>query len=170
MAVSRVESVLRRKPEAALHDDPPGKVRWEGGLRMVATHASGRQVLTDMPAELGGSGDQVSPGWLLRTGLASCAATCIAVAAAREGIVLDTLEVEACSRSDTRGMLGIPDTDGQPVDPGPRDMQMRVRIAAQGVPADRLRALVEAAQGCAPMSAALRNAVPMDLHIEVGAG
>jgi uncharacterized OsmC-like protein len=60
-----------------------------------------------MPSEVGGSGDQVTPGWLFRAGLASCAATRIAMAAAAEGIELATLEVRASSRSDTRGLLGM---------------------------------------------------------------
>jgi uncharacterized OsmC-like protein len=166
-ALQRVESVLRRRPEAGLHDDAPGIVRWEGGLRVVATHANGKQVVTDLPQELGGSGDQVSPGWLVRSGVASCTATRIAMAAASEGITLGALEVQAGSRSDTRGMLGMADADGEPVYAGPHEVQVRVRISAPGVPAERLRALVESSQRSAPMSSALRAAVPVSLQIDV---
>lgn len=94
-ALQRVEAVLRRRPEMGLQDDAPATARWESGLRFVASHANGTQLVTDMPAELGGSGDQVTPGWLFRAGLASCAATCIVLAAAAEGIALATLEVSA---------------------------------------------------------------------------
>ncbi|MEO8486640.1 MAG: OsmC family protein [Betaproteobacteria bacterium] len=45
-----------------------------------------------MPAELGGNGDRVSPGWLFRAGIASCAATAIAMRAAAEGIGIEDLE------------------------------------------------------------------------------
>ena len=84
-AMQRVESVLRRRPEVGLHDDAPATARWQSGTRVVSSHANGTQIVTDMPTELGGSGDQVTPGWLLRAGLASCLATRIAMAAAAAG-------------------------------------------------------------------------------------
>src|SRR3954466_3331235 len=94
-ALQRVESVLRRRPDMGLHADAPAIVKWDGGLRVTAQHANGKQVHTDMPGELGGTGDQVTPGWLFRAGLASCTATCIVMLAAREGIELETLELSA---------------------------------------------------------------------------
>jgi uncharacterized OsmC-like protein len=133
----------------------------------VASHSSGHQVLTDMPTELGGSGDQVSGGWLVRAGLASCTATRIAMAAASAGIELAALEVQASSRSDTRGLLGMADADGAPVYPGPHDMQMLVRISAHAVSPERLRALVEDSQRASPMLSALQDAVPVALRIEI---
>ena len=87
-ALQRVAAVLRRRPEVGLHDDAPATARWEGGTRIVASHANGIRMSTDMPSELGGSGDQVTPGWLFRAGLASCFSTCIAMGAATEGIEL----------------------------------------------------------------------------------
>lgn len=167
-ARERVASVLRRRPQAGLQDDAPATARWSGGTRVIARHANGTELPTDMPAELGGSGDQVSPGWLLRAGFASCTATCVAMQAAAEGIALETLEVRATSRSDTRGLLGMADADGRPVDAGPSDMQLHVRIAAPGVSAERLRALVEQTYRCSPMACAVENAVPVNLSIEVG--
>ena len=94
-ALQRVESVLRRRPDVGLHDDAPATARWERGTRVVASHANGTQVATDMPTELGGTGDQVTPGLAVPRGLASCAATRIALAAAAEGIELTALEVRA---------------------------------------------------------------------------
>ena len=102
-ALQRAQSVLRRRPEMGLHDDAPATARWQHGTRTVASHANGMQMTTDMPGELGGSGDQVTPGWLFRAGLASCAATSIAMAAAAQQIELTSLEVRATSRSDARG-------------------------------------------------------------------
>ena len=165
----RVESVLRRRPQAGLHDDAPATARWDGGTRIVASHANGMQVLTDMPGELGGSGDQVSPGWLLRAGFASCTATRIAMAAAAERIELDALEVLANSRSDTRGLLGMADAGGEPVYAGPSDVQMLVRISAHGVSSERLRALVNESYRCSPMACAMQDAVPVALRIEANA-
>jgi uncharacterized OsmC-like protein len=170
VAMQRVESVLRRRPEAGLHADSQAVARWAGDTRIVASHANGTQVLTDMPAEFGGSGDQVTPGWLLRAGLASCLCTRIAMAAASEQIELDRLEVLADSQTDARGILDLPDADGQPVCAGPQEMRLLVRISAPGVAPQRLRTLVETSQRCAPMSAALQRAVPVALSIEVGPG
>ena len=168
-ALQRVEAVLRRRPEAGLHDDAPATARWDGGTRVVASHANGKQVMTDMPVELGGSGDQVSPGWLFRAGFASCTATVIAMTAAAEGIELDALEVLASSRSDIRGLLGMSDADGEPVYAGSRDMRMLVRISAHGVSPERLRALVEKSYRCSPIACAVQDAVSAVLCIDVGA-
>ena len=96
-ALQRVETVLRRRPEAGLHEDSQATARWTGGLRVVSSHPNGKEVLSDMPDEFGGSGDQVTPGWLLRAGFASCVATRIAMQAATEGIALEQLEVRVTS-------------------------------------------------------------------------
>ena len=169
-AMQRVESVFQRRPEAGLLDDTPAMAHWESGTRVVSRHPNGTQLVTDMPSEIGGSGDQVTPGWLLRAALASCAATRIAMAAAVAGIELTTLDVAATSRSDARGLLGMANADGQPVPAEPRDVLLAVRIAAHGVAAERLRALVEQSHGYSPVTAAHQAAVPVALRIEVVAG
>jgi len=98
-ALQRVRSVLARRPEAAMHADEPAIARWEQGMRVVSRHANGTHIATNMPSELGGEGNQVTPGWLLRAALASCLATRIAMEAAARGIVITRLEVIAESRS-----------------------------------------------------------------------
>jgi uncharacterized OsmC-like protein len=166
-AMQRVETVLRRRPDMGLHDDAPATVRWSAGTRVVARHANGTEIPTDMPAELGGSGERVTPGWLFRAGLAACAATCIAMKAAADGVALTTLEVQATSRSDTRGLLAMADEHGDDVSAGPVDVALGVRIGAAGVAAERLRALVDAALRCSPIPVAVRNATPVALSIVV---
>jgi uncharacterized OsmC-like protein len=166
-AVQRVRSVLKRRPEAAVHADAPATARWQGGTRVVTSHADGAHVLTDMPAELGGSGDQVTPGWLFRAGLASCATTSIVLAAAAEGIELALLEVRVGSRSDVRGLLGMHDAAGQPVDAGPTDLHLQVRIDAPGVAPDRLRALVEGAVRCSPVPSLVQQATALALRLDI---
>lgn len=166
-AVRRVESVLQRRPATGMHDDAPATARWQTGLRVAACHAGGTQILTDLPTELGGSGDRVTPGWLFRAALASCLATCIAMDAATEGIDLVTLEVLVTSRSDLRGLFGMADSTGVSVSPGPSEIQIQVRISAAGVSAERLRLLVTDSHRCSPISAAVREAVPIALRIEV---
>ncbi|HEV7777976.1 MAG TPA: OsmC family protein [Luteibacter sp.] len=165
-AMRRVETVLRRRPDMGLHDDAPATALWQGGTRVLASHANGTTMSTDMPDELGGSGDQVTPGWLFRAGIASCLATTIAMAAAAEGIELTTLEVRAGSRSDTRGLLRMTGSDGETVSARPQDMRLQVSISARGVLPGRLRALVEACRHCSPMPNAVENIVPLDLRID----
>lgn len=166
-ALKRVEAAFKRRPELGLHDDAPAIATWQRGTRVVAGHANGTQIETDMPTELGGSGDRVTPGWLFRAGLAACAATSIELVAAAEGIELDALEVHAGSRSDARGLMGMVDGSGQPVGAGPCDMQLRVRIAAEGVAPQRLRELVEVGLRRSPIPNAVSNATAIALHIEV---
>jgi len=166
-ALRRVEAVLQRRPEVGEHDDAPAVARWQSGTRVVSNHANGTQIMSDMPSEFGGAGAHVSPGWLLRAGFSACTATCIAMQAALEGIELDMLEVQASSRSDSRGLLGMADADGTPVSAGPHDVRLQVRVAARGVDAQRLRALVERSYDCSPMGCAMRQAVPVELLIDV---
>ena len=166
-AMERMSSALRRKPRAGLHDDAPATVRWAGGLRTVARSEAGFEVMTDMPAAIGGDDTAATPGWLLRTALASCAVTRIAMEAAARGIALQTLEAHASSRSDLRGLVGVAAPDGRPVPAGPLAMELHVRIGALGVDPARLRALVQATPGCSPVTCAIEQSLAVGLHIEV---
>jgi uncharacterized OsmC-like protein len=169
-ALQRVEAVLRRRPDVGVHEDAAASARWQGGGSVVTTHPNGKQLLTDVSKELGGSGEQVTPGWLFRAGFAACAATSIALKAAAHGVDLTTLEVRADSRSDVRGILGMVDAEGIPVTAGPLDIQLTVRIGANAVAAEKLRSLVEDAVRCSPVPSAVRNAVPVSLDVQIDAG
>jgi uncharacterized OsmC-like protein len=166
-ALQRAEAVLRRRPDMGMHDDTPAVARWHGSTRIIIGNGNGIEIPTDMPTELGGTGDQVTPGWLLRAGLAACTATRIAMGAAAAGIELTKLELRASSRSDTRGLLGMTDSDGSPIGAGPHDLQLHVSIAARGVPAEKLRALVEESHRCSPVPCAIQEETQVGLHIEV---
>ena len=166
-AMRRVEGILQRRPDVGMHAEAPASARWEGGTRIVASHANGTRMATDMPSELGGGGSEVTPGWLFRAGFAACAATCIAMGAAAQGIELASLEVVAKSRSDLRGLLGMTDAEGARVNAGPRDVELVVRIAAVGVQPERLRALVQESYRCSPISNAVASGVPVELSIDI---
>ena len=165
--MERAQGVLRRRPEMGLHDDAPAAVRWSDDTRMVVRHPSGLQFETDMPTELGGTGDRVTPGWMMRAGLAACTATVVAMKAAAQGIRLASLEVDVGSRSDTRGLLGMEDADGRPVDAGSRDVTMHVRLAAPGVAAERLRALGDESCRCSPVLRVLSDGADVALRVDV---
>lgn len=167
-AVERVRAVLDRKPSAGLHDDAPATSSWQGGTRCVSRHANGTRITTDMPKEVGGTAQsEVTPGWLFRAGLASCAVTTYVTQAALEGLELTLLEVRVDSRSDVRGYIGMAEADGTPVDAGPRDLRMHVRIAARGASAEALREFVVRAQCLSPVPQAVVKARPIALEIEV---
>ena len=165
-ALQRVQAVLQRRPETGVHDDAPATAHWQRGTRVITSHANGTQIATDMPTELGGSGDKVTPGWLFRAGLAACAATSIELTAAARGIDLTLLEVQATSSSDLRGLMGMSDGLGRPVAAGPFDMRLHVRIGANGVDGALLRALVEDGLRCSPIPNAVSHATPFSVRIE----
>ena len=166
-AMQRVETVLQRRPRAGMHEDADAVARWTGDTHVRVRHANGTELGTDLAPELGGQGNDVTPGWLFRAGLASCATTMIAMYAAAEGIELKSLEVVARSRSAPRGLFGMRDADGDAIDAGPQDLQLHVRIAAPGIAAERLRALIERAHACSPVARIAENVIPIALHIDV---
>ena len=166
-SIERVSAALTRKPHTGLHDDTPAIVQWAGGLRTIARSEIGTEVATDMPVVIGGDDTAPTPGWLLRTALASCAVTRIAMEAAARGIALATLEVHATSRSDMRGLIGVAAPDGRAVPAGPLAMDLHVRIGAPGVEANTLRELVAAASGCSPVTCAIEQPLAVGLHVEV---
>jgi uncharacterized OsmC-like protein len=168
-ALARLERVSRRRPETGLSADVTAKARWNGPdspLRVVCRHPTGVQVCTDMPAELAGSGDQVTPGWLHRAGLASCATTSIVMLAAIEGVALTALEVDAESRSDAGGLVGRLAGDGRPVSPAPVDQRLVVRLTAAGSTPEQLRSLVQRALLRSPIPAAVM-AAGLEVQVDV---
>jgi uncharacterized OsmC-like protein len=167
-ALERTERLLKRRPSAGLQSDASCRARWLGGMQVAASDPYGREVVTDLPAALGGAGEAVTPGWLVRAGLANCTASCIVFAAARAQIELDLLEVDVTSQSDARGIFGLTEPDGAPVSPGPRNLEMTVRIAAREAPPDRLRALIEAACAASPLQAAIEQASAVAVRVEIG--
>jgi uncharacterized OsmC-like protein len=166
-ALRRVESTLKRRPEAGLHGDATAVARWEGGARVVSRHPNGASVATDMPSELGGLGEEVTPGWLWRAALSSCLATRIVMAAAADGIDLSSVEVAADSRSDLRGLLGMKAACGAVPSAAPSDVRLHVRIRAPAISHERVRALVAHSQARSPVQIAASQALPIEVSVEV---
>jgi uncharacterized OsmC-like protein len=167
-ALARLESVLRLRPTFGDCEETPAIARWQGGAKFSVRPPEGDlAIVTDLPAELGGDGEGITPGWLMRAGAAACAASSILLSAAAEGIALDSLELTAGARSDVRGLLGMADESGAPVSAAFRVVRLRVRISAPGVSRERLQALIERANDRSPVSSALQQAVPVELRIEL---
>jgi uncharacterized OsmC-like protein len=167
VAVKRVMAALQRRPEFGIHANPNAVAQWESGTRVVTSSPDGTKVVTDMPKEIGGTGDQVSPGWLFRAGLASCSATSITLAAASEGIALTALQVRTESRSDVRGLLGMSAPNGAPVYAGLFDIELHVTIAADGATPESLSSLVESCLAHSPIPCSVTKATPFKLHVNV---
>jgi uncharacterized OsmC-like protein len=166
-AVQRVKSVLQRRPSTGLHDDTSALARWQGGLRMETAHPGGATIVTDMPVELGGTGDRLTPGWMFRAGLASCTAVTILLHAADAGVTITHLEVKALGKSDSRGLLDVPQASGEPVYAGPSELALHVRIGASDAPPQKLREIVTLAARCSPVAAAVQRGLPLAVEIEV---
>lgn len=153
---------LSAHPDEVRYTDSPATAVIDG-LRSMVEGANGESLVTDMPKSVGGGDSAPSPGWLLRAAIASCDATLIAMRAAQEEIELSTLEVTVDSESDDRGILGMDES----VPAGPLSARIRVKIAAEGVSAEKLHELVEWADRHCPVSDAVQRAVPTTVDVQV---
>ncbi len=160
-AIERTKRALESNGNAGPSADRPASAVIEEGLRCRVQGPDGWTLATDMPPPVGGKGSAPTAGWMLRAAWAACDATAIAMRAAELGIALTRLEVAVESESDFRGLLGIGD-----VAPGPLFARMKVKIAADGVEPDRLRELVEWADGHSPVGDALRRSVPLEVEVD----
>lgn len=161
-AIERLSTAIRAEPAKAKSKNVPATARLAGGLKFEVTGPSNERVATDMPAPMGGGATAPNPAWFLRAGMASCAATVIAMRAAKLGIALSTLEVTVESDSDLRGVLGL----DEKVSAGLNPMRTKVRISG-GADAQALRALVEWADAHSPVGCTVRNAAACSLEVEV---
>jgi len=167
-ALTRLESALRLRPTFGDCEETPAVARWQQGAKFSVRPPKGDlAILTDLPTELGGDGEGITPGWLMRAGLAACTASSILLNAAAEGIEIESLELTAGARSDVRGLLGMADASGAPVSAAFSVARLLVRISAPGVSRERLQALIERANQQSPVSSALRQAVPLELRVEL---
>jgi uncharacterized OsmC-like protein len=153
-AVERVQSVLARRPDLGLHADTAAVARWDHDVSVIARHPNGTEFRTDMPPELGGKGEALTPGWLMRAGLAACTVTCIALAAAARGIELETLEARAASHSGHARHSRHAGCRRRAVASAPREIELSVHQRARDVPAEQLRQLVEDTRRCSVVASA----------------
>jgi uncharacterized OsmC-like protein len=153
---------LSEHPEEARYTDSFARATLGDALRVDVEGPEGLRITTDMPSGVGGRNEEPSPGWLFRAALASCVATTVRMEAAREGVSLRSVEVEADSESDDRGILGMDES----VPPGPLSTRIRIRAVADGVGETALRELVERGAGRCPVCDATKRAVDVSLEIE----
>ncbi len=161
-AIERAHRLFSEKPGAAKRPNTTARAVWRDGLLCEVSGPGVERATTDMPEPMGGSGNGSNPGWLLRAGMASCAATAIAMRAATLGIALSTLEVNVQSESDARGLVGIP---GVPTALG--NMSMSIKIGADGVDEATLRELAAWGEANSPVSCTLRDRPNVAVEVSV---
>ncbi|MFQ5523867.1 MAG: OsmC family protein [Acidimicrobiia bacterium] len=161
-SISRAIEYLSTHPEKSRGSDGSVSAVVVEGLKVQVRGSRGESLVSDMPPSVGGAGTAPTPGWLMRAAIASCDTTVIAMRAAQEGVELSDLEVVVDSESDDRGLLGMDES----VPPGPLGVRIRIRIAAGGVPQERLREIVDWALQHSPVPDAVQRAVPVAFEIE----
>lgn len=161
-AIEMTSKKIAEQPERARIKNATATATLLDGLRCRVTGPAGEQVLTDMPAGVGGGASAPNPGWLMRAALASCDATAIAMRAATRGISLAALEVMVTSESDNRGMLGLDET----VPAGLQAMRLHVKISAPGTAARELDELVRWACAHSPVGCADLGATQVEVQVE----
>jgi uncharacterized OsmC-like protein len=162
-ALQQVGEIMTAEPAKAHTKGVPATAHLVEGLRFDVTGPSGESALTDMPAAMGGASSAPAPAWLLRAAIASCTASVIAMRAAQLGVQLTTLEATVESEVDQRGMLGL----GENVSAAFTSMRLRVRIAADGVAPDDLRALVTWGDAHSPVASTVRDAPVTSVEVEI---
>jgi uncharacterized OsmC-like protein len=153
---------LTEHPDEARYTDSIARARLGESLSVTVDGPKGEHIATDMPTGVGGKAESPSPGWLFRAAIASCVATTIGMEAARQGVILDSLEVEVDSESDDRGILGMDAS----VPPGPLSTRIRIRASAGGANLGPLREILEVGASRCPVCDATKRAVAVSLEIE----
>ncbi len=163
-AIETLSAAIASQPEKARARNAPATARIVGALQCHVSGPHGESLTTDMPPAVGGAASGPSPGWLLRSALASCTATVIAMRAAKLGVALSELEVTVESESDNRGMLGLDES----VSAGMGAVRTRVKIAAPAASPEELEAIVKWADAHSPVGCPLRHAPACSLEIHAG--
>jgi uncharacterized OsmC-like protein len=162
-ALEKISSVISTQPEKARAKNAPATARLIERLRCELSGPNGESLTTDMPPAMGGNASGPNPGWLLRSALASCHATVIAMRAATLGVSLKRLEVTVESESDNRGLLGLDER----VSAGLHTLRTRVRIGAEGASSQQLEEIVRWADTHSPVGCTVRQPLSQSLEIEV---
>jgi organic hydroperoxide reductase OsmC/OhrA len=148
-AQERVLSIFGRKPSAALSSAKASGCLEEGLCCTVSS--SQLDVRMDMPKELGGDGSAPTPGFFVRAGLIGCVVIGIKMTAAREGIPLESVNVDVEMDFDDGAMLGLGDNTAAP-------LETRLTIALQSpAPWPAVEAMARRALAADPYFLALRD-------------
>jgi uncharacterized OsmC-like protein len=161
-SIERTGAALAQSPAKARSTAAPLSARLIDGLSFEVKGAGGETVRTDMPPAMGGEASAPNPGWLMRASLAACTATVIAMRAARLGVKLTALEVDAESDTDSRRLLGLDDGAASVL-----ALRLKVRIGAEGVSDDVLREIAAWGDAHSPVACTIRMPPPISIGVEI---
>ena len=162
-AIEGLSAAISVQPEKARAKNASATAKIVEGLQCRISGPHGESLTTDMPPAMGGNASGPNPGWLLRSALASCTATVIAMRAATLGVTLSNLEVTVESESDNRGILGLDES----VSAGLGTIRTLVRIEAPEATPEQLRDIVAWADAHSPVGCTLRQSPAYSLEIDV---
>jgi uncharacterized OsmC-like protein len=160
-AVANASRYLTDHPDEAHYRDSAAKARLTSGLNVEVTGPAGERLRTDMPAGIGGTASEPSPGWFLRAAAASCVASLIAIRAAATGLDVPSIEVEVDSESDDRGILGL----DPEIPAGALSMKVVVSVDAPSAEVAAIEALVAWAIEHCPVTDTVTRAVPLEVEV-----
>jgi uncharacterized OsmC-like protein len=160
-AIEKLGAAISADPTKAKGKNAPATARLVEGLECEVTGPHGQRLATDMSPAMGGNASAPNPGWLLRSALASCTATVIAMHAAKRGVALEMLEVTVESDSDLRGILGL----DEKISAG---HAVRTTVKIRGnADAHTLREIVAWAEAHSPVGCTVRDGLASILEIQV---
>lgn len=119
---------------------------WHGGMRCTVV-AGGFPLTVDEPPEVGGTGQGPQPTELLLGAIASCFTLALAHSAAKRGVELQGLRVEASGTYD-----------------GPRFSTLRVDVHADAPTGDDLKRLIATASRVCYVTNTLRDVPPIEIR------
>ena len=161
-AIVNVEKYFKENLDTGPRADIRATAVMENGLRCRIQSPDGNSIYTDMAEIVGGANTASSPGWLCRASIASCDATLLAMRAARQGIVLETVEVTVDAMSDGRGMFL-----DEGVSPGSSEVHINFRVGAEDVSPEKLQELVDWVIEHSPVSTDIVRAVDVSIELEI---
>ena len=131
----------------------------------VDVTTSTHRFIIDEPAALGGDNEGANPVEHLLAALAACQVITYRVWAAKLGIAVDTVEVDADGDLDIRGFFGVDDS----VAPGFSGIRTTVRITGPES-AERYRELTRWVETHCPVLDTLTRTVPVATTLEIAEG
>lgn len=158
-AIEQLSAAISADPAKARGKNAPATARLIDGLKCEVTGPHGYRLVTDMARAMGGDASAPNPGWLLRSALASCTATVVAMRAAKLGVMLEMLEVTVESDSDIRGILGLDERIS-----AAHAVRTTVKIRGNAEP-DALRGIVTWAEAHSPVGCTVRDGCSLEIQV-----
>lgn len=161
-AQERLIAVYRQKPKTAFSTTQASGHIGEG---LTCTFRQGdKEAVMDMSTVLGGDGKGPTPGFFIRAGLVGCVAIGIKLAATREAIPIDAIDVDIEMDFDDSAMFGVGGNSAAPL-----DTRFIITLASPA-PWDEVTAMVDRALAADPYFIALRDAQKVSAEVVRGKG